>query len=75
MFESLANSVGCNSIINCGVTTMYPYSKHVCICVCMCMCVVYDNVSCSNAWVMTTLLSAVYAVYDTVSRSNAYSGS
>ena len=32
--------------INCGVTTMYPYSKQlcmdVCICVCMCMCVVYD---------------------------------
>ena len=56
MFESLANYVGCNIIINCGVTAMYPYSRYVyvcmdvCICVCMCMCVVYDTVSRSNAY-------------------------
>ena len=54
MFESLADSVGCNPITNCGITTMYPYSKHVCmdvcICVCICMCIVYDTVSHSNAY-------------------------
>ena len=37
MFESLANYVGCNIIINCGVTTMYPYSRYVCMCVWMCV--------------------------------------
>ena len=63
MFESLANSVGCNTVINCGVITMYIYLSitliqyvwmcaSVCasVCACACACVVYDTVSRSNAY-------------------------
>ena len=36
VFESLANYVGCNIIINCGVTSMYPYvcMERMCASVC-----------------------------------------
>ena len=48
MFESLANSVGCNTVINCGVITMYIYLSitliqyvwmcaSVCACACACV--------------------------------------
>ena len=42
VFESLANSVGC-------ITVVYS-SMYVGMCACMCMCAVYDTVSCSNAY-------------------------
>ena len=80
MLESLANSVGCNTIINCSVTTMYldsplPLCVYGCVCACACvLCMTLFRVLMLTVGHDSTP-KCICMLCMTVSRSNTYSGS
>ena len=50
MLESLANSVGCNTIIDSCALYVFTLNHTLCVCMCVCACAVYDTVKHSGTY-------------------------